>query len=121
MKKLMKIFLAAVLISSLSTPAFTFQFDQKGIVKETKTSGGTSFVHFNGITYVICTEGEYQLTFSEYDTERVRLDIMPCYMAQDQYDPLSVQWSSFEPVLIELDSEDGETYLLGTETGYAEK
>jgi len=121
MRKLMRIFLAAVLISSLSTPAVTFQMDEKGIAKDTKTSGGISFVYFNGLIYVISTEGEYELTFSEYDAERVRLDIVPCYMAQDQYDPLYVQWSSFEPVLLELDSENGETYLLGTETGYAEK
>lgn len=121
MKDFMKIFFAAVLLLTLTTSALPSQFDSKQIARSTKTTGGVDFVYFNGIIYTIYTEGTYNLIFEEYDAEWVKLDIIPCYDSGEGYSPITVQWEDFSPVVLELESEEGETYLLGTETGYAEK
>jgi hypothetical protein len=88
--------------------------------ENTKAGVGYTFVYFNGIVYNIITDGNYYLEFEEYDNEWVRLYIIPTE-EKPQYSPVYVQWGIFDPVVLELDSDVGETYLLGSETGYAEK
>ncbi|HMA77430.1 MAG TPA: hypothetical protein VKO43_08980 [Candidatus Krumholzibacteriaceae bacterium] len=115
-----KVFFAVILLFLLSS-SFVYAEGEMAIPVDVKTGGGYSFVYLNGTLFSIYTSGEYYIGFEEYDSEWVMVDIIPCGEKPDEYSPVYIQWDVFAPVVITLESDEGETYLLGSETGYAEK
>jgi hypothetical protein len=122
MKKSFKVIFAAVLLFILSAP-FVSANDDMGIPLDTYTKGGVgySFVYFDGILYTIISDGNYDFHFEEYDDEWVELEIIPNGERPPLYTPVYIQWGTFDPVFLTYDPLEGGTYLLGSETGYAEK
>jgi hypothetical protein len=120
MKNLCRVIFAVVLLLSLAASMVQSE-GEYGIPKPVKVFNNYSTITFNGISYYVYSQGSYYLTFSEYDMQKVRLDITPAYEQYSEYPPVYVQWSSFSTVELGVEGDDGETYLLGTETGYAEK
>ncbi|MDZ7860671.1 MAG: hypothetical protein U5O15_08435 [Candidatus Krumholzibacteriota bacterium] len=115
-----KVFFAVVLLFLLAS-SLVYAGDEMGIPVDVKTGGGYSFVYLNETLFSIYSSGEYYISFEEYDSEWVLVDIVPYGEKPDEYSPVYIQWDAFDPVVITLDSDEGETYLLGSETGYAEK
>ncbi|MFO7916116.1 MAG: hypothetical protein R6U43_10585 [Candidatus Krumholzibacteriales bacterium] len=120
MEKCSRVIIAVVLLLSLAASMVQSE-GEYAMAKPVKVSSGCKIVTFEGITYSIYSQGTYSLFFSEYDPQKVQLDIIPAYEEYSEYPPVYVQWSTFSTVELGVSSDDGETYLLGTETGYAEK
>jgi hypothetical protein len=120
MKKSFKVILAAVLLFILSTSLIYAQ-DVMGIPVDVKIGSVCTFVNFNGITYGIINGGDYYFNFEEYDSECVKLDIIPCGEKPQSYSTIYIQWSTSNSVYLTVGADGGGTYLLGSETGYAEK
>lgn len=89
-------------------------------LEETKCFGYTS-VKFDGIEYRIFTNDVFDIAFSKVDKTHVRMFVFPCYGKIMPYHTMSVQWGGFPAVNLPLGEGDGDSFLLGSETGYAEK
>jgi hypothetical protein len=120
MKKCSRILFAVVLLLSLAA-SMVQSGGEYAMAKPVKLAGGYRVISFEGISYAVYSQGDYTLYFSEYDSEKVRLDIVPAFVDNSEYPPVYVQWATFSAVELGIGSDDGETYLLGTETGDAEK
>ena len=120
MKNCSRVIFAVVLLLSLATSMVQSE-GEYAIAKPVKVYSGCRIITFDGITYSIYSQGDYSLFFSEYDSQNVKLDIIPAYVQYSEYPPIYVQWSVFSTVALGVGSSEGETYILGTETGYAEK
>jgi len=120
MKKCCRVIFAVVLLLSLAAPMVQSE-GEYGIPKPVKVANNYELVTFEGVVFSIYSQGNYYLLFSEYDSEKVRLDILPAYQEYNEYPPVYIQWGTFSILELGIGSDDGETYLLGTETGYAEK
>ncbi|MCD6379535.1 hypothetical protein J7M07_03720 [bacterium] len=120
MKKSFKVVFAVLLLCVLSTSIVSAQ-DPMGIPVDVKISGGgCTYVYFNGIMFRIASRGDYYFDFEEYDDEWVSLRIIP-YEQKPEYHPVYIQWGTFDTVVLTLETGDDGIYLLGSETGYAEK
>jgi len=87
-----------------------------------KTIGpGHSAVKYDNIVYRIYSGDEFYVRFEKIDDGHVRLYVKPQKIAIQIYCELSVQWGSFQPVNLQVNSTNGNSFILGTETGYAEK
>ena len=120
MKNCIRVIFAVVLLLSLAASMVQSEREY-AMAKPVKVSNNARVVNFDGITYYIYSQGDYTIYFSDYDTQKVRLDIYPAFVDYSEYPPVYVQWSTFTTVELGVDNDEGETYLLGTETGYAEK
>ncbi len=120
MSMMTKIFLlvaVSVLVFS-SVPVAAVSFRSIPIARATRIE--ESVIVFEGTVYTILNARGYLLTFEKVDDthDRVHIEIV------DGVRPLYgvyLQWGSFWPVFLDIDSGEDNSYLLGTETGYAEK
>ncbi|MBN1164512.1 MAG: hypothetical protein JXB45_08030 [Candidatus Krumholzibacteriota bacterium] len=92
-----------------------------GIPLDKQLSPGYSIVKFDGIIYRIYTEGSVRITFRKIDNQHHSVKLIPIGDNVFPFCDVVVQWGCFFPVCLGIDSASGETYILGTETGYAEK
>lgn len=76
-------------------------------------------VKYDTQVYTFVCQSSYNVRFEKIDAKRVKLSIKPLATLPTPYE-VSVQWSSFPAVTLSTDS-DGESFILNTETGYAEK
>ena len=87
-----------------------------------KTSGANyQLVRFDGVIYKIFTEVPCDLYFQVVDDEHHRLTITPKVSGPVPFCEAVVQWGMFPPISLELVIGGTNSWLLGTETGYAEK
>jgi hypothetical protein len=120
MKGLCKVFLLMFMLMILAVP-FASADEQNAIPVEKTVSPGTKVVKFEGVTYRIATRGNYYLTFERVDNEHHRVFILPAPGETAPYCAIYMQWEEFPPVSLGLEMDGATTYLLGVETGYAEK
>jgi len=114
------VLLIAAVVSVLAATHASAE-DPLGIPVSKDTRPGVTVVKFDGVTYRINTLGHFYLFFQKIDQEHHRVFIIPALGEPMPYDPLLFQWDDFPPVILELLEGDGNTWLLGVETGYAEK
>ena len=115
-----KILLALVAFMILAAP-FAHAGDDLGLPTE-KTSVRTyKLVRFEGVVYRIYTPVECILYFEKVDDTHHRLTIFPKEIGVTPFCEVAVQWGSFPPVSLGLTSGGTNDWILGTETGYAEK
>ena len=116
-----KILMALVAVMILAAP-FAYAGDDLGLPTD-KTSGTTyKLVRFDGVVYRIFTEVTCELYFTRIDDEHHRLTIKtPDKGVLTPFCEVQVQWGSFPPVILGLVVGDTNSWILGTETGYAEK
>lgn len=122
MKGSSKILMALVAIVMLAAP-FAQAEDELGVPTD-KTSGVTyKLVSFDGVVYRIFTEISCELFFTRIDSDHHLLTIKPVIdkVAVTPFCEVSVQWGAFPPVILGLEVGGTNSWLLGTETGYAEK
>jgi len=76
-------------------------------------------IKYDTQTYTFTCQSAYNVRFERIDAKRVRLFIKPLNQQPIPYE-VSVQWGNFPAITLQTDS-SGETFILNTETGYAEK
>ncbi len=121
MKGRWKVVSIAVLVLILSTAYLSAQI-QNALPTDKKLGEGKTYVFFDGILYRIISEVPVQVHFSEIDESHHRVVFewdqgVQSPICNDVY----VQWEDFPPVYLGIGTSCGDTYILGTETGYAEK
>ena len=123
MKGIVKVFvLAAAVLLVTGGPVLAQDSIEKMLSVEEKTlSPGWQTVSFEGVNYRVYTSGTYKLYFSRVDEEHHRVFILPEDGEPVPCQSIYMQWGLFAPVRLDLGLGGGTSYLLGTETGYAEK
>ena len=123
MKGIIRLFiLAAAVLMITGGPVSALDSLENALnVEEKSLSPGWHIVEFENIDYRVYTGGAFTLNFSRVDREHHRVFIVPGEGEVVPYSSIYIQWSYFPPVRLDLGLGDENTYLLGTETGYAEK
>jgi len=116
-----KIILLTVAVASILAATHASAEDPLGIPVSKETRPGVTVVKFDEVTYRINTLGHFYLFFQKVDQEHHRLIIIPSLLEPTPYDPVLLQWDNFPPVILEVLGGDNNSWLLGVETGYAEK
>ena len=115
-----KILLALVAVLLLAAP-FASAEDDLGLPTD-KTSGTTyKLVRFDGVVYRIATDVACELYFHRIDDGHHRLSVKPVDDEPIPFCVVVVQWGLFPPVSLGLGMGGTNDWILGTETGYAEK
>ena len=116
-----KILMALVAVMILAAP-LARAGDDLGLPTD-KTSKGTTYqlVRFDGVIYRITTEVACNLYFERVDDELHRLSIKPVAEELTPVCLVVIQWGMFPAVTLGLEGGGTNSWLLGTETGYAEK
>jgi hypothetical protein len=117
-----KILMALIAVIILAAP-IARAGDDLGLPTD-KTAGTTyRLVTFEGVVYRIFTEVPCELYFTRIDDEHHLLTIKPVVdkVTVLPFCDVMVQWGCFPPVTLGLSMGDTNSWILGTETGYAEK
>ena len=117
-----KILMALVAMVIFAAP-FAQAEDELGLPTD-KTAGSTfKLVRFDGVVYRIFMEIPCDLYFSRIDDEHHLLTVQPVTdkVTVTPFCEVSVQWGTFPAVSLGLEIGGTNSWLLGTETGYAEK
>jgi hypothetical protein len=83
-------------------------------------SPGRTAIKFDTHIYTFVSESSFSVRFEKIDAKRVMLTIKPATQVTPHQE-ISLQWGNFLVVTLSLDSSGGDTFILNTETGYAEK
>jgi hypothetical protein len=122
MKGIAGVLFIAVSVLVLATSAVPAEsLSNQMDIDEKTISPGFQVVQFDGTTYKILTAGAFTLSFERVDNEHHRVFIIASEGEVLPFSSIYIQWNLFPPVCLELGLGGGSTYLLGTETGYAEK
>lgn len=78
----------------------------------------TGTVKYNTIAYCFTTELTISVAFETVDLTRVKLAVKATLPVPTA---CMVQWETFAPILLNLGTDGTGTFILNTETGYAEK
>jgi hypothetical protein len=81
---------------------------------------GRTTVKYDTHVYNFVSESTFNVRFEKIDATRVRLTIKSATQVTP-YEEVSLQWGNFLAVSLSIDSSGGDTFILNTETGYAEK
>ena len=120
MRMLTKVFLLAVALMLFSSAQMTAD-GLKGIpVDKIVSRVDASLVAFEGTVYKIYNADGFYIFFEKVDDSHNRVHIIPVDRVRPFVD-VCIQWEPFDPVCLGIDPDGGNDYLLGTETGYAEK
>lgn len=76
-------------------------------------------IKYDAFIYTFITESSYSVRFEKIDAKRVMLTLKPL-TTLTPVEEVTVQWGNFPVVTLSIDS-GGDTFILNTETGYAEK
>jgi hypothetical protein len=115
-----KILMALVAMMILAAP---FARAQDDLALPTDKTSGTTYklVRFDGVVYRIFAEVPCELYFQKVDSCHHRFYAKPVADTVTPFCEVSVQWGSFPTVSLFLETGGTNSWILGTETGYAEK
>ena len=117
-----KILMALIAVVIFAAP-FASAGGSKGLPTDKTPVISYKVVTFDGVVYRIFTEVPCDLYFSRIDDDHHRLTINP-FGGKVTVLPFCegmVQWGDFPPVTLDIVIGDSNSWILGTETGYAEK
>ena len=80
----------------------------------------TSVIRYETIAYTFYTPVALNVRFESVDASHVKLTVKAASAIPYSYD-VSVQWLYFPPVALDLEGGGTGSFILNTETGYAEK
>jgi hypothetical protein len=80
----------------------------------------TSSVKYERILYTFMTPVALNVRFETVDANRVKLTVQPATAIPYSCN-VSVQWLAFPPVMLDIEGGGSGSFMLNTETGYAEK
>jgi hypothetical protein len=81
---------------------------------------GRTTVKYDIHIYTFVSDNSFKVHFEKIDAKRVKLTIKPATQVTPHED-ISLQWGNFLAVSLSIDPSGGDTFILNTETGYAEK
>ena len=119
MRMLTKVLLLAVTLLIFSSVQMAAG-DLRGIPVDKIFRADASLVAFEGTVYKIYNAEAYHITFEKVDDTHNRVHVYALDGVRHLL-VLCIQWESFPPACLDIDSDEDNSYLLGTETGYAEK
>lgn len=112
--------LTAVLLIGVAMPLAAA--DERALSTDKTSVSGFSVVRYDGIAYRIFTQETVAVSFGTVDDVRVMLTVKPVSITQPtMMCEVSVQWGFFPPIVLSIDGGGGSSFILNTETGYAEK
>ena len=115
--KVLLLTVALVVLSSVQMDADSL----RGIPIDKITSRTVaSIVSFEGTVYKIYNGEGFYIYFEKVDDTHNRVHITAVERVRPFTD-VCIQWETFDPVCLDIDPDGNNDYLLGTETGYAEK
>jgi hypothetical protein len=76
-------------------------------------------IKYDSQTYTFTCQSAYNVRFEKIEPNRVKLLIKPLNQQPTPYE-VTIQWGNFPAITLQTDS-SGDTFILNTETGYAEK
>ena len=115
-----KILIALVAVMILAAP-FAQAKNDLGIPTD-KTSAITfQVVRFDRVLYKITAEVPVELFFWKIDDEHHLLYVKTIPDGVTPYCEVVIQWGPFDPVTLGIEAGGVNSWILGTETGYAEK
>jgi hypothetical protein len=116
-----KILMAMIAVLILTAP-LARAGDELGLPTDKTSKGNTTqLVRFDGVIYKITTEVSCEIYLERVDDFFHRLNIKPVEQVLTPVCDVTVQWGVFPPVTLGLETGGTNSWLLGTETGYAEK
>ncbi|MCX5752143.1 MAG: hypothetical protein NTW97_00710 [Candidatus Krumholzibacteria bacterium] len=87
---------------------------------ERSINPGRTAVKYDIHIYTFVSENTFNVRFEKIDAKRVRLTVKPTTLVTP-HEEITVQWGNFMAVTLSIDSSGGDTFILNSETGYAEK
>ncbi len=81
---------------------------------------GRTTVKYDNHIFVFISDKSHIVRFEEIDQKRVALTIKPAVQVTP-YEEISLQWGIFPAVTLALDESGWGSFILNSETGYAEK
>jgi hypothetical protein len=84
-------------------------------------SGSVRLVRFDGVDYRIKAQVPCELYFEKADDHLHILNIKPEEEELTAFCIVTVQWGIFAPVTLQIEGGGTNSWLINTETGYAEK
>jgi hypothetical protein len=115
-----KILMALVAMMILAAP---FARAEDSLALPTDKTSGTTYklVRFDGVVYRIFTEVSCELSFQKVDNEHHLFSAKPVADTVTPFCQVSIQWDAFPALTLDLIMGGTNSWILGTETGYAEK
>ncbi|OQX83619.1 MAG: hypothetical protein B6D63_05950 [Candidatus Latescibacteria bacterium 4484_7] len=102
-------------------PLFASAQDEYALPLEKNINPGHSSIKYQSIIYNFYAVEGWHVRFETIDSKHVRLVLKPLGVNVQPYEQVSVQWNSFPGVLLQVSTSGENSFILGTETGYAEK
>ncbi len=121
MRGMMRIFLLAVLVLILASAFASAEGSLALPTTDKAINSGFTVITFENITYRIFSANSYRIYFERVDVTHNRIFLIPVAGEQIPYYDVYIQWGLFPPVCLDIGAGGEESYLLGSETGYAEK
>ena len=109
----------AALVLVLGATALWAQ-ESYSIPLDRSINAGRTTVKYDNHIYIFVSENVHNVRFERIDQKRVMLTIKPATQVTP-HEEISLQWGNFLALTLALDSSGGDTFILNTETGYAEK
>ena len=81
---------------------------------------GRTLIKFDTRIYTFTSESTFTAHFEKIDATRVKVTIKPVNQVAP-HEEVYVQWGTFLAAPLLIDSSGGDTFILHSETGYAEK
>ncbi len=110
--------LAALAIVLSATPLWAQ--DTYALPLDRSINPGRTSIKYDAYIYTFFSESTFSVRFEKIDEKHVKLTIKPVTQLTP-YEDLTVQWGTFLAVTLPIDSSDGDSFILNSETGYAEK
>jgi len=108
----------AALVLVLGTTSLWAQ-DTYALPLDHSINPGRTPIKFDARIYTFISESTFTVHFEKVDAMRVKVTIKPVTQVTP-HEEVYVQWGNFLAPLL-IDSSGGDTFILNSETGYAEK
>jgi hypothetical protein len=93
--------------------------DQYSMPLDKIITTGRTPVKFQNIAYEFAVQGTYSVRFERVDSSHVRLFVR---LIKPEVQPhVSIQWGTFQQADLGSPGPEGDTFVINSETGYAEK
>lgn len=109
--------LAMVAMFLAASPAWAQ--DQYAMPLDKIITTGPTQVKYQNLAYNFNAQGTYSIRFERLDSSHVKLTVK--LIKPDVQPHVSVQWGTFQQADLGAPGPDGDTFVLNSETGYAEK
>ena len=116
-----KILMAALALVLVTTPLALAKGEPRSMPTDKTTGTVYTLIRFDGVIYRVVSEIPCDITFERIDEEHHRVFVATIPDGVISYCEVEIQWGDFPPVVLDIVLGGNNSWLLGIETGYAEK